>query len=436
MSVFSNSNTSPLSENDRWILNYLTFLATGYALAGTMGFQEMQGIALQATAAVTVGVVMLKAMFVKQTPSDGRSHALLVLILLILAAVLNVMVSWKPLETLLRWTGWLVLVLSLSRIARASEGQWINPLIRRLPVLFFMLYLAYYIWGRSSDDLSALRSHLHMSGLYGNLILATGLFSPKLWQRVLWTIVGFVGIYLSGAGGALFTVPIMFVPFILYSTTSMPVKGITVALVLIFGATVFFQSQLFNRFLDIKLNISPTEESGFTGMDRLEHSKEERLALATYGISLAQRYPFGTGLGNTYADVSKEEIGMTHVHDGNVSLLIELGYPGFAIYTGVLLWIFLNILRNPGIDNQLKGFYFTYYFTFFGRSLSENYTMFDLGNFFNVVLLLLTASLFLCMRHGIAVRQPMMSRPGPMRMPPPRPPMRPRPAWGASAALR
>ena len=66
---------------------------------------------------------------------------------------------------------------------------------------------------------------------------------------------------------------------------------------LMFGGLFFFESQLFGRFLDIKLNIASSEENSYSGLDRLERSKEMRLQLVQYGIQLAEQNPLGTGLG-------------------------------------------------------------------------------------------------------------------------------------------
>ena len=131
-----------------------------------------------------------------------------------------------------------------------------------------------------------------------------------------------------------------------------------------------------------------------------------RLLLVQYGWSLAEAHPWGTGLGRTYSQQITGEMGVGHVHNGTVTMLIELGFPGFAVVASLLLWIFGSILRSRTIPNQIKGFYFTYFFTIFGRSLSENYTPFDLGNFFNLVFLVFTINFFLYERVGQSSSQP------------------------------
>jgi O-antigen ligase len=284
------------------------------------------------------------------------------------------------------------------------------------------MYLTVVIAGHYAVDDNRLKFALHLSGLYGNLILASGLFAKNFWQRMFWPAVGLVAIFFSGAGGALFTIPIMFVPYILYNTTSMPVKGIAVAGMLMFGGLFFFESQLFGRFLDIKLSVASSDDESYSGLDRLERSKEMRLQLVQYGIQLAEQNPLGTGLGGTYADVISEEMGVSHVHNGTLTMIIELGFPGFALVAGLLLWIFFTIFQSRIIGDQVKAFYFTYFFTIFGRSLSENYTPFDLGNFFNLVFLIFTTYFFLYERAPQFNRQSMMPAfrpPGPL-MPPPR----------------
>ncbi len=289
--------------------------------------------------------------------------------------------------------------MSFSRVVGASDGSWLGAVVQRLPFLFTVIYFTIVVTARTSSDPKTVAFAFHLSGLYGNLILASGLFAEKFWQRSIWVMVGLMGIFFSGAGGALFTIPIMFVPYILYSASSMPVKGVAVAGLLFVGATFFLESNLFGQFLNIKLATTVADNS-YSGLDRLERSKEMRLQLVQYGMALAMQHPMGTGLGHTYAESISRDMGVGHVHNGTVTMLIELGFPGFAISLVMLLWIFSTILRSRTINNQVKGFYFTYFFTVFGRSLSENYTPLDLGNYFNLVFLAVTTYFFLFERRA------------------------------------
>jgi hypothetical protein len=385
-------------------------------------------------------VVLLKAITLPSPRGGFQGRATVLLCLLFLVAIFNSFVSWDMVESSLRWVFWFGIVISFSRIVGASDGSWVEVVIQRLPLYFTFLYATVMMAGRYTHDETSLRFSLHLSGLYGNLILASGLFARKLWQRLFWSSIGLGAIFFSGAGGALFTIPIMFVPYILYSASSMPVKGIAIAGLLMFGGLFFFESQLFETFLDIKLNSTPAEEGSFSGMERLNRSKEMRLQLVQYGFELAQQYPMGTGLGHTYAEQISDEMGVSHVHNGTLTMIIELGFPGFAVVASLLLWIFSTILRSKIIGNPIKAFYFTYFFTIFGRSLSENYTPFDLGNFFNFIFLIFTVYFFLYERSSqLAPPSPGRSgfRPG-ARLPPPprwampppgsRPPPRPLPA--------
>jgi O-antigen ligase len=110
--------------------------------------------------------------------------------------------------------------------------------------------------------------------------------------------------------------------------------------------------------------------------------------------------------------------GVGHAHNGTMSMLIELGVPGFAVALGLMLWMFACILRNPAVSSHVRGFYFTYFFTIFGRSLSENYTPLDLGNYFNYIFIIFSGYLFLNLKFqnkpvmAPAYRGMMAMRPG------------------------
>jgi len=414
-----------LGKTDRWLVNYLTFACVLFVLcyAGTHFMRSdyyTQGIVT-----LLAMIAVLKAFSVPTVQTAYGERALVFLSLMLVVALVNIVVSWSMLESALRWTLWFTMVLSLSRVTSASDGAWADVMIRRLPFLFFCIYTSIIISAHFLDPQAAYAAY-HLSGLYGNLILATGLFAGKTWQRLLWSVVGLLAIYFSGAGGALFCIPIMFVPYILYSASSMPVKGLALAGLLALGALSFFESQLFSSFLAIKANSASTGFS-YTGLDRLEHSKEMRLQLVEYGLQLVKQNPLGTGLGHTYYDDMFKEAGAGHAHNGTISMLIELGVPGFSVALCLMLWMFSCILRNPSLGSQVRAFYFTYFFTIFGRSLSENYTPLDLGNYFNYIFLVYSGYLFLNQKarplpSGGLVRQRgrMMMRPGP-RAPLPRP---------------
>lgn len=424
------------SKTDRWIVNYLTLAAGLFAFTYVVAYVWNSDYGTRAVASVLALLALVKAIMSPPTHGVLRGRSMVFLSLMFCVALLNTVVSADMTQTALRWVLWFGMVMSFSRIVGSCDGSWMASLIQRLPYLFTFIYVTIIIEAHYSTNSVNVAFAYHLSGLYGNLILASGLFSLRFWGRSLWVAVGLLAIFFSGAGGALFTIPIMFVPYILYSASSMPVKGIAVAGLLMLGATFFLESNLFGHFLNIKL--SNGADSSYSGLDRLERSKEMRLQLVQYGLNLAQQHPLGTGLGHTYQESISHDMGVGHVHNGTITMLIELGFPGFAVSLSMLLWVFSTILSSRTINNQVKGFYFTYFFTIFGRSLSENYTPLDLGNFFNFVFLITTAYFFLYERRtqlGLGLPTgpggyPRMMGPPPMAMPPARtwPPPSQRPA--------
>jgi len=407
-------NDAPMSKVDIWLVRYFTWASVVFSgIYISIYISHSENVA-RGSVCLLAAIAILKCLTVTPSANAFRGRSTVVLTLLLIVALFNILVSWSMLETALRWVLWFAIIISFTRIAGASNGTWTEVLIRRLPLLFLIIYFTVLVMAHFTSG-AYVGFAYHLSGLYGNLIMATGLFAIKTWQRVFWLLVGLVAIFFSGAGGALFTIPIMFVPYILYNTSSMPVKGVAVTGMLILGALFFLESQLFTRFLDIKLATGYDAGNAYNGLDRLDRSKEMRFTLIQFGLDLARQNPLGTGLGHTYADQISGVMGVSHVHNGTISMLIELGLPGFAVVASLLLWIFWSILNNPTIPQQAKAFYFTYFFTVFGRSLSENYTPFDLGNFFNFIFLAFTIYFFLYQRmpqRGPAPNGPMGYRPG------------------------
>ncbi len=418
MSPPSNASTK-MGKVDRWIVNYMTCAAVIFGVAYIFNYLRGSSIGETGGSVLLAGILAFKALLVPGSRTvNGRGTVLLVLLFVLM--MFNILISWDLMMSAGRWLMWLLIVVSFARVTGASEGKWVQETIRRLPYMFIIIYLSIVSTFYFQTDGDSYAFARHLSGMYANLIVATGLFAATPRRKLLLVLFGLVGIYYSGAGGALFTIPIMFIPYILYSTTSAPVKGFAVATMLLLGGVFFFETQLFSDFLDIKLNEQVDGGFAYNGLERLERSKDFRLALVQYGLNLTKQNPFGTGLGPTYQSDVGSIFGVAHVHDGTLSMLIELGIPGFALLASLLLWIFASIVRSPWIAHQTKAFYFTYFFTIFGRSLSENYTLFDLGNFFNLVFLLFTVSLFL--NQAVRARAP---QPAPMR-----PPYPAHPQWG------
>jgi len=389
-----NQRKSQLGKLDRWILNYLTLAAVFFASCYSIGTYIIQSdYYTQGIVAVLFGILLIKALAVPTVRSAHGERATIFLALMFTVAMINMLISWNPLESSLRWVLWFGTVVCLSRISSASDGSWVEAVIGRLPFMFAFIYLTLIATAHFFTPEDAY-SAFHLSGLYGNLMLAAGLFAGKSWQRVMWSTFGFIAIYFSGAGGALFTIPIMFVPYILYSATSMPVKGFVVASLFAIGVFSFYESQLFSNFLDIKVNAIATG-STYTGAERLEHSKDMRLQLVEYGLLLVEENPLGTGLGHTYNKNMFDNAGVGSAHNGTISMLIELGIPGFAIVLCLMAWMFLCIFQNKSVPTNVRAFYFTFFFTMFGRSLSENYAPLDMGNYFNFVFLIFSSYLLL-----------------------------------------
>ncbi|HVU36965.1 MAG TPA: O-antigen ligase family protein [Opitutales bacterium] len=388
------SPAAQLGPNDKWVINYFTISTVIYSFSYVFSYLDPNSYYGRGTAIFLMAMAVFKAATSPASNSgSGRSTVLLTLLLGL--AIFNMVISWNVVETSARWVLWLTTVISLARVVGSSNGTWIGVLIQRLPYLFGVIYISIMVLAHFHTDEETVAGAHHLSGLYGNLILASALFHNHKTRRLCLILAGFIGIYFSGAGGALFTVPIMFIPYILYNTTSAPVRGFAVASMLLLGAVSFYQSDLFSSFLNIKAKSASVGGFAFTGMERLNRSKELRLELVQYGLNLAKANPLGTGLGHTYASDLSVILGVAHVHNGTISMLIELGMPGFALVASLFAWIFWSIMQSPSINQQLKAFYFTYFFTVFGRSLSENYTPFDLANIFTAVFLIYTISLFL-----------------------------------------
>ncbi|HNQ87843.1 MAG TPA: O-antigen ligase family protein [Verrucomicrobiota bacterium] len=292
-------------------------------------------------------------------------------------AAFNVAVSNDRLQSAGRWGLWLTLVVVAVWMANATGKCTENKMRSKWPWLFAVIYLIIiadvYVSGGNERVVT---KRFHLSGLYANLMLGTGLFVPNPRMRTAWIIAGLLGIFFSGSGGAALSLPISVLPYFVFRFRKDAARALLLFLaVAAVGAAGILGAGLGEAFLERKVRGS---RAYFSGMERLERSSEGRLLLQEAALEAVRAQPWGTGLGPTYRLSLNFSPGSTH--NGLLSTLVELGYAGFTVVLAGLAWILLRILKNPALAADTKALYFTYVATMFARSLSENYMIFDLSS--------------------------------------------------------
>lgn len=376
--------------SSRGVVAFVWLAVIGYGWASSHGTMLYGGRAMVGTTAglLVVFALLLVAGFVPLRPPKGLST---VLVALLPGALLNILATGERLEVLARWTIWFVLLGMSMVLAGASTSQTNTRLRNKLPLMMALFWFALYTKATffvGEYDLKALRSTWHLSGLYANLTLALGLFAHRGWERYAYVGIGLIGVFLSGSAGAAFGIPISLVPYVFYQLRRKPGQALVASgLVVATAFMVLLETDLGDRFLDRKLG--PYADI-LSGRDRMARSGEGRIELIRQGLEISRNNPLGTGLGPTYG-IQIGRVKVLQAHNGFISTLIQAGWMVMAAVGVGLVIVLWRIARAKCIPGEHRVFYFTYVATNFGRSLSEDIGIFDLGNISSVLFLYFTA---------------------------------------------
>jgi len=335
-------------------------------------------------------LMIFYGLFLGSKSAAGKSNTRIIsfIILLLPFAIINILISPVITETTIRWILWFGALLGMYMIALRSSEKVDDALCKNTAPAFFLIWAFLAFKGNAlAESRSESIPTLHLSAFYANLLVASALFLPNKFYRILFVVLGVAGALTSGSRAAFIFLPALSLPGIVYYY-KIRLSSITLILLIIGGLFLVMNNEtLFSATFGRKTEDGTTINS----IESAERSSGGRADLRQKGIDLAIDQPWGYGYGNTFSftDEAGKNMGR-NLHNGYLNVLTQMGLHLFLFYVGFIFWVLFKLMTTQSISRRSRYFTLSILCCVFLRALSESFSFFDLGHpaaFFSMFLI-------------------------------------------------
>lgn len=311
--------------------------------------------------------------------ADGRPFTgVVILVIAILPiAALNCLVSTNSTDSTLKWLLWFTALIGMALLAFRSGEKLDEQLAKNIAPAFFIIWMVLALKGNAMAETAKEKTtSLHLSAFYANLVIASGMFIPKKFWRVVIVSIATVGALTSGSRAAFLFLPLVFFPSLIYYYR---VRISSVFLVtLIFGVLFFImknetlQSITFGR-----------KGEDITNMDSLELAQKSaggREVLREIGVDYVKKQPWGYGYGQSIEIVLEGKNMGNNLHNGFLNVATQMGLHVLLFYLGFFIWLIYKLFSNQRVSRLSRFFTLSIITCVSLRAVSESFSLFDLGH--------------------------------------------------------
>jgi hypothetical protein len=313
------------------------------------------------------------------TSAAGKQFTgLVILVIAILpVAALNCLVSTNPTDTTLKWLLWLAVLVGMFLMALRCGAKLDEQLAKTIAPAFFIIWLILALRGNAiATDAKEKATSLHLSAFYANLVIASGMFIPHKFWRVVVVSIAAVGAVTSGSRAAFLFLPLVFVPGLIYYYR---VKISSLALVaLVAGGLVFIldnealQAMTFGR--------KGAEMTNMNALELAQKSAGGREALREIGVDYIKKQPWGYGYGQSIDIVLEGKSMGSNLHNGYLNVATQMGLHVLVVYLGFFIWLIYKLLSDQRVSRLSRFFTLSMLMCVSLRAVSESFSLFDLGH--------------------------------------------------------
>lgn len=378
--------------------------AAGYFLAAAVlylygsAFLNAQALVYLSVISISLGLLVG---LVNGDNSYASTHAG-VFVAITLVALINISVSTDQTESALRWALWAAMILGMNLLATKFDEGVDLSLATVLPWAALIIWYAKY-WQSTGDEIEIKEKvrALHLSAFFASICLSTGLLHPKKHIRLMFAVVGIYGIIASGSRAALLFMPLQFIAAALYYFRSRLTSFAVLALP--FAALVFvlFDDELRDATLGQKAVVKNRD----TVVDA-RRSLEDRGYLRELAYDMIADRPLGYGYGNTYTIPGDLMDRGTNFHNGFLNVGAMMGVHVMIAYILLLFWLCRELAFRAYASPLFRHVFLAILISCLLRSVTEDFTPFDLGNPIAYLIVFLTL-LYLNKRKFIPTGQRM-----------------------------
>lgn len=292
-------------------------------------------------------------------------------------AALNCLVSSNPTDSTLKWLLWLAVLVGMPLMALRCGAKLDEQLVKNIAPAFFIIWAILALRGNAiADNAKEKATALHLSAFYANLVIASGMFIPHKFWRVVVVSIAMVGAVTSGSRAAFLFLPLVFAPSLIYYYRVRISSLVSIAVLV--GSLVFImenetlQSMTFGR--------KGEEITNMNALELAQKSAGGREVLREIGLDYIKKQPWGYGYGQSIDIVLEGKSMGNNLHNGYLNVATQMGLHVFLIYLCFLIWLIYKLLTAERVSRISRYFTLSIIVCVMLRAVSESFSLFDLGH--------------------------------------------------------
>lgn len=303
---------------------------------------------------------------------------LVILVVAILpVAALNCLVSSNPTDTTLKWLLWLAVLVGMFLMALRCGAKLDEQLVKNIAPAFFIIWLVLALRGNAiADNAKEKTTALHLSAFYANLVIASGMFIPRKFWRVVVVSIAAVGAVTSGSRAAFLFLPLVFAPGLIYYYR-IRFSSVFFAALLIGGLYFIVQNESLQA---LTFGRKGEEITNMNAMELAQRSAGGREALREIGMDYIKNQPWGYGYGQSIEVVLEGKSMGNNLHNGYLNVATQMGLHVLLVYLGLFIWLIYKLFSDQRVSRLSRFFTLSVIFCALLRALTESFSLFDLGH--------------------------------------------------------
>ncbi len=313
-----------------------------------------------------------------RSASGKQFTSIVILVIAILpVAALNCLVSTNPTATTTKWFLWLGVLIGMALMALRCGAKLDQQLVKHTAPAFFVIWLILAIKGNLiADNAKEKAESLHLSAFYANLVIASGMFIPHKFWRVVVVSIAAVGAVTSGSRAAFLFLPLVFAPGLIYYYR-IRISSLTLIAILV-GSLIF---TLENESLQaLTFGRKGEEITSMNALELAQRSAGGREVLREIGIDYIKKQPWGYGYGQSVDIVLDGKSMGNNLHNGYINVAVQMGLHVFLVYFCFLIWLIYKLFNAERVSRISRFFTLSIMGCVMLRAVSESFSLFDLGH--------------------------------------------------------
>jgi hypothetical protein len=313
-----------------------------------------------------------------KSADGGQFSSIIVIIVCIFPiAALNCLVSTNPTDSVLKWFLWLAVLMGMSLMALRCGAKLDEQLAKNIAPAFFIIWAILALKGNAlADSAKEKATSLHLSAFYANLVIASGMFLPKKFWRVVIVSIAIVGALTSGSRAAFLFLPLVFIPSVIYYYR-VRISSLTLVALIVGGLYFILQNETLQS---VTFGRKGEEITNMNALELAERSAGGREVLREIGFDYIKKQPWGYGYGQSIDVVLDGKSMGNNLHNGYLNVATQMGLHVILVYLGFFIWLIYKLFNDQRVSRLSRFFTLSIITCVLLRAVSESFSLFDLGH--------------------------------------------------------